>query len=131
MSTPVHARSDNNNAKLVSTCPRRLLESGNATTSGSACHGTESWDGDAEEYNVLQLECLCTVEAPKFLELHFCYGYALDDNKKKILIVTQRQLANHPPFGYVSMQSTNNAPSRWKIRGAYFDAKYRKWRFPK
>ena len=102
MSTPVRARSDNDNAELVSTCPRRLLESGDATTSGSACCGTESRDEDAEEYNVLQLERLCTVEAPKFPELHFCCGYALDDNKKKILIVTQRQLANHPPFGYVS-----------------------------
>ena len=62
MSTPVRTRSDNDNAELVSPCPRRLLESGDAT-SGSACRGTESRDGDAEEYNV---QCLCTVEAPSY-----------------------------------------------------------------
>ena len=41
------------------------------------------------------------MEEAKFPELQFSRGYALDNNKQ-ILIVTQRHLAYHPPFGYVS-----------------------------
>ena len=37
----------------------------------------------------------------KFPELQLSRGYALSNNKQ-ILVVTQRYLAYHPPFGYIS-----------------------------
>ena len=48
---------------------------------------------------MLQLERIIVSLENKFPELAFTVGHALD-NKKKILVVTQRTLAFLPPFGY-------------------------------
>ena len=58
---------------------------------------------------------MCAVEERKFPKLQFPLGYALDSNKK-ILTVTQRRFANHPPFGYVSrVQITVQEEGSYKV----------------
>ena len=92
MSTPVRARKDS--------VSRRLQElSTDVCVTGNVC--SEANPSHVEESSVLQIEQLCTVEEAKFPELQFSRSYAFDNNKQ-ILVVTQRHLAYHPPFGYVS-----------------------------
>ena len=52
--------------------------------------------------STLQLETIIVSEERKFPELAFTLGRATDDKEKLILIVTQRELAYCPPFGYTS-----------------------------
>ena len=83
---------------------RRLLEPSSSLLTGVsdiACSEGSLLETRVEELSELQLERVCSVEEAKFPELQFSRGYALDNNKQ-ILIVTQRHLAYHPPFGYVS-----------------------------
>ena len=83
---------------------RRLLEPSTSLLTGVsniACSEGSLLETRVEELSELQLERVCSVEEAKFPELQFSRGYALDNNKQ-ILIVTQRHLAYHPPFGYVS-----------------------------
>ena len=83
---------------------RRLLEPSTSLLTGVsniACSEGSLLETRVEELSELQLERVCSMEEAKFPELQFSRGYALDNNKQ-ILIVTQRHLAYHPPFGYVS-----------------------------
>ena len=49
----------------------------------------------------IELERICLREEQCFQELSFAMGYT-GDNKEATLMVTQRELHHHPPFGYTS-----------------------------
>ena len=114
MATPVRAnvsgtlRNERPSGEELSACPRRLLGPSIPSTE-TVLSGRNAGEADQEvqedslvqDSNVLQLEGVCAVEELKFPQWQFSIGYALDSNKK-ILTVTQRRLAYHPPFGYVS-----------------------------
>ena len=94
--------------------PRRLVELGaeplnceltspstSSITEENICNEGSLLETRVEESNALQLEQVSSTEEAKYPELQFSLGYARD-NERKILIVTQRQLAYHIPFGYIS-----------------------------
>ena len=88
----VSLRSEGHRDELLA-CPLRSLEASLSTdiVSGSisinTCHDVEE-ETPVQELSTLQLEWVCAVEEPKFPELQFYRGYALD-SKKQMLIVTQ------------------------------------------
>ena len=89
---------------------RRLLEPSTLLLTGVsniACSEGSLLETRVEELSELQLERVCSVEEAKFPELQFSRGYALDNNKQ-ILIVTQRHLAYHPPFGFFGCPSSSS-----------------------
>ena len=86
---------------------RKLLElstslSTGVSTTGNVCSEGSLQETCIEELSALQLERVCTVEVSKYPELQFSRGYTLDNNKQ-ILIVTQRHLAYHLPFGTLAL----------------------------
>ena len=68
------------------------------------------------ESGALQLESIIFSEERRFPELALTLGRASDDKKKLILIVTQRELAYCPPFGYTSrVQITVQGDGKYQV----------------
>ena len=107
MSTPVRVSRSASERPGEESVSRRLQELSTSPLTGVSVTGnvcsvaSPEEEAHVQESSALQLEQVCTVEEAKFPELQFSRGYALDSNKQ-ILVVTQCQLAYHPPFGYVS-----------------------------
>ena len=118
MSTPVRVSRSASERPGEESVSRRLQELSTSPLTGVSVTGnvcsvaSPEEEAHVQESSALQLEQVCTVEEAKFPELQFSRGYALDSNKQ-ILVVTQCQLAYHPPFGYVSR--ANNISGRWKL----------------
>ena len=79
---------------------RTYLAFKSSITAENICNKGSLLETCVEESNALQLERVSSTEEAKYPELQFSF-YARD-NERKILIVTQRQLAYHIPFGYIS-----------------------------
>ena len=106
MSTPVRILRSVSERPREDLLSRRVQElstspSTDVSITGNACCEASVEETRVEESRVLQLEQICIVEETKFPELQFSRGYALGNNQQ-ILVVTQRHLAYHPPFGYIS-----------------------------
>ena len=64
--------------------------------------------------SVLQLEEIAKIEETKFPELAFTLQRVVD-SQKQALLVTQRGLANHPPFGLTSRVQVTIEDCEYKV----------------